>query len=67
MSTKQRNVRLTSDLSDALEAAARRYGLDENDIMRRALRYYIRALAKDKEIILSKESSEPLDPSLSAL
>ena len=60
MATKQRSVRLPDDVSNALEKIAKKYDLDETDVIKRALRTYLRAVHKDKEVLLSKESTEEL-------
>ncbi len=60
MAIKQRSVRLPDDISKTLEAVAGRYGLDETDVIRRALRSYLRRVIEDKDALLSKDATEEL-------
>lgn len=61
MATKQRSVRLPEDVSNALERVAKKYDLDETDVIKRALRSYIRQVERDEKTLLSKESTEELN------
>lgn len=58
--TKQRSIRLPEDITKTLESIAARYNLDETDVMRRAMRFYLRRVLQDKEALLSKEATEEL-------
>lgn len=60
---KQKNFRIDADIETALADAVRDFGIEEAEIARRALRYYIRAIRKDKDVLLSKDAFEPLGPS----
>jgi len=60
---KQKNVRLPADITTRLEKTAKRFGLEETDIVRRALRSYLRQVEDDKDILFSKSSLDPLEKS----
>lgn len=60
---KQKNVRLSPDITVALDAAAKRYGLEESELVRRALRLYLRRVEVDKDLLYSKDAIQPLENS----
>lgn len=65
--TKQKAVRLSADLTLPIEQLAKEFGLDDSDIIRRLLRLSLRPALSDKQLLFSKEASQPLSQAPSIL
>jgi len=56
----QKNYRLPTEITATVAAVAKEHNLPEAELVRRALRYYIRKVKADPAVLIAKESSEEL-------